>query len=277
VPTTFEPQNFFDSALLLTARIDTDLDGESMHGTGFLVQVPCANEKLALALVSNRHVLRDGQGSITIRFHSATESKGVFDLGRTLVLHGEEFGTHYVGHTAPDVDLAAVVVNAVGRVAKGKTLAEEHIATDTDLRQVSCADTVWFVGYPEGWRDELHNLPLVRSGTVASLPRLNFDGRAEFVIDAQVFPGSSGSPVFARIGNQARLVGVVAETAQRAAPVEGPPTILGAFSVQEVMGLGIVIRATQIPRLLGEIRRIVEERVESRSNDLDASEVSSGD
>mgnify|MGYP003291781313 CR=1 FL=1 len=44
--------------------------------------------------------------------------------------------------------------------------------------------------------DKKNNLPLVRTGTIASHPRKDFNGLPQFVIDAQVFPGSSGSPVF---------------------------------------------------------------------------------
>ena len=39
-------------------------------------------------------------------------------------------------------------------------------------------------------------MPILRRGTTATPIALNFEGRPEFLIDAAVYPGSSGSPVF---------------------------------------------------------------------------------
>jgi hypothetical protein len=251
VPVPFEPREFFDSALLLTIRIDTDLNGDEATGTGFLIRLVQGSE-MALVLVSNRHVFRDGDGKITLRFHAATDEKGRYDLGETVVLQGKgtDFSEKYVAHPDPEIDLGAAIVNQIGLYGKGKALEPHQIVADDELQGMNVGEPVWFVGYPDGWRDELHNLPLMRTGSVASLPSLAFDGRPEFVIDAQAFPGSSGSPVFARFGNQAKLVGVLAETRVQQTPVAGPPTILGPFSVEEVLGLGIVIRGTELPALL---------------------------
>lgn len=38
-------------------------------------------------------------------------------------------------------------------------------------------------------------MPLFRQGIIASHPRYDFNGESVFIIDAQVFPRSSGSPV----------------------------------------------------------------------------------
>jgi hypothetical protein len=138
---------------------------------------------------------------------------------------------------------------------------ENQIATAADLEDLNCGEPVWFVGYPDGWRDELHNLPLMRTGSIASLPRLSFDGRSEFVIDAQAFPGSSGSPVFARFGDMVKLVGVLTETGKSDSPVRGAPPSLGTLSVEEVIGLGIVIRGTQLLPLLDAVRVDVKKMV----------------
>jgi len=261
VSPAFTPRDFWDSALLLTVRIDTDLNGIAATGTGFLCQV-LDGDRMAIALISNRHVFRDGQGSIELRFHSATKAdSAVFELGQTVTLAGAGFTHRYVPHPSPGIDLAAAVVNAVGKEGKGLMLAADQIAESGELEGLRCGEGVAFVGYPTGWRDELHNLPLMRRGWISSLPSLDFDGRAEFVIDAQAFPGSSGSPVFAQIGDTMRLIGVLAETRTERAPVVGPPTILGPFTVDQVAGLGIVIRSTEIPALLESVKNAVRTMV----------------
>lgn len=249
----FTPHNFSEAALVLTVRIDTDFNGVQMTGTGFLCQVMDGNE-MSIALVSNRHVFRDGNGSIELRFHRATATKQVFDLGDTIKLVGSAFTHRYVPHPNANIDLAAAIVNAVGMDAKGLMIGAHQIATAAELEDVLCGDPVWFVGYPDSWRDELHNLPLMRRGWVSSLPRLPFDGKPEFIIDAQAFPGSSGSPVFVRADDEVKLVGVLAETGIHPSPVVGASPSLGALTVNEVAGLGIVIRSTEIPALLDEVR-----------------------
>lgn len=58
------------------------------------------------------------------------------------------------------------------------------------------------IGYSSGIWDSTHNLPIIRKGITTTYPKLAFNGKAEFLIDAACFPGSSGSPVFlANIGS----------------------------------------------------------------------------
>lgn len=51
------------------------------------------------------------------------------------------------------------------------------------------------VGYPLGFYDELYNMPVVRSGTLASQYGVGFRGEPFFLIDANIHKGTSGSPV----------------------------------------------------------------------------------
>ena len=51
------------------------------------------------------------------------------------------------------------------------------------------------VGYPIGIWDSVNNMPLLRAGVTSTAPGRDYEGRAEFVIDAACYPGSSGSPV----------------------------------------------------------------------------------
>lgn len=51
-------------------------------------------------------------------------------------------------------------------------------------------------GYPNGLIDYYNNLPILRSGITATQPKLNFNGKEEFLTDIHNFGGSSGSPIF---------------------------------------------------------------------------------
>jgi hypothetical protein len=102
---------------------------------------------------------------------------------------------------------------------------------------------VWFVGYPENRFDTVNNLPILRRGYIASLPKIDFEGRKQFLIDAQVFPGSSGSPVFTALNGKMQLLGIVSETMIKHGQLQMLPTAQ-AIGVQQIIGLGIVLKAT---------------------------------
>jgi hypothetical protein len=59
---------------------------------------------------------------------------------------------------------------------------------------------VALVGYPNGLADTKNALPIWKTGTVASEPEIDFEGKPLMLVDVAAFPGMSGSPVFA-IGN----------------------------------------------------------------------------
>ena len=61
---------------------------------------------------------------------------------------------------------------------------------------VGLVEEVLFVGYPSGISDQTHNLPVARKGITATPAAVDYEGRPAFLVDASVYPGSRGSPVF---------------------------------------------------------------------------------
>ncbi len=132
-------------------------------------------------------------------------------------------------------------------------LTPEDLATP-DFDDIDVARSVLFVGYPDGMFDQKHFTPIVRQGTIATPPELDFDDKPVFLIDASVFPGSSGSPVFSYSRSfkgqivEAQLLGIISEVyTQR---VDGEiewrpaPTQKVPFpSMQQMIDLGVVIKA----------------------------------
>jgi hypothetical protein len=57
-------------------------------------------------------------------------------------------------------------------------------------------EDVLIVGYPDGISDTKNNVPVFRKGISATPVYLDFMGKKEFLVDAAIFPGSSGSPAF---------------------------------------------------------------------------------
>ena len=73
--------------------------------------------------------------------------------------------------------------------------AHSDIPTQAEIDQLGAVESVLMVGYPIGLWDSVNNKPIVRRGTTATHPAIEFSGRPEFLIDCACWPGSSGSPV----------------------------------------------------------------------------------
>ncbi len=63
---------------------------------------------------------------------------------------------------------------------------------------VEASSDVLVVGYPRGFYDEVNLFPIVKSGIIASRWGASFQGQPYFLIDAKLFPGSSGSVVLSK-------------------------------------------------------------------------------
>ncbi len=72
------------------------------------------------------------------------------------------------------------------------TFINSEIINTSDVN--SFGDVV-VIGYPLGFYDKLNNLPVYRRASIASAYGVNFDGLPYFLIDANLHPGTSGSPV----------------------------------------------------------------------------------
>ena len=229
-------------------------------GTGFLDSVPVDNGKgVKIVLISNKHVLTEGD-EIAITF--TTMKNGLPEFGKKLRLPISNVKANVVGHPNSEIDVAALVCTGIFNLLPDqlffKTIQYEMLSDFTE-NELSVAENVFFVGYPDGRFDEKNNLPLIRTGLIASNPKFDYNGKPEFVIDAQVFPGSSGSPVYINytfedikngrivLSNQQniKVLGIVAQTMVRNNILQTVPTGTTNYT-QEVLGLGIVFKSTVV-------------------------------
>ena len=63
---------------------------------------------------------------------------------------------------------------------------------------VAAADDVIVIGYPRSFYDRAQLFPIVKLGVIASKWGSHFNGQPYFLIDAKLFPGSSGSLVISK-------------------------------------------------------------------------------
>lgn len=178
----------------------------------------------------------------------------------------------FVGHPDAEVDIAIMNVSSglVGLFNQGNkpfySQTTNDIIPTTEIieKAINSVEEIVFVGYPNGIWDSVNNLPIVRKGITATPFNIDFMGQPQFLIDASVFPGSSGSPVFAyrngafterdgslKYGDKLYLLGIVAKVYQRIEEgqivIKDIPTSHVPFAqVKQMIDLGIVFKATTI-------------------------------
>jgi V8-like Glu-specific endopeptidase len=69
----------------------------------------------------------------------------------------------------------------------------DHLTSSYDTVEVGASLLV--IGYPLGFHDTLHHLPVARRAAIASSFGLRFQGQGYFLTDARTHRGSSGAPV----------------------------------------------------------------------------------
>ena len=72
---------------------------------------------------------------------------------------------------------------------------------DENPQNIQVTDDVSIVGFPLGFYDNLNLFPIVKTGSIASRWGFGYNGNPYFLIDAKLFPGSSGSIVISKPAN----------------------------------------------------------------------------
>jgi V8-like Glu-specific endopeptidase len=211
----FEKQVF-----LSTVLIENLTDGEM--GTGFVVFKPVDEINKKFLLFSNKHVFwgkkdkdkMDVQKDVRLTFHKKGEG-GVYEPGNVHQVVGKltrSADVGYYDHPDSEVDVACANISKFGDENLRLHIAgvgEDFFEYDVD--DLHAGMRVSFVGYPSGFFDKKNWLPVMRSGTISSIPSIPFNGKPQILLDAQVFPGSSGSPVFVSLKGKYKLIGLISD------------------------------------------------------------------
>jgi len=262
-----------EQLLFTTVYLECNSPDGKATGTGFVyavsVEGPKAEKGVAHFLVTNRHVL-DKADQVSFQMVRKDEHADQPDLGKAWGANFPGFSkVAWVGHPDPKVDVAVMslsfIFNAVhqqsGDTPFFRAIPPSIAMTDDSSQELDAIEEVVFVGYPRGIFDSVNLLPIARRGTTASHPAVNYEGLPAFLMDAAVFPGSSGSPVLIAqtgsynaksggivIGNRIVFMGVLA--AVHLSPVIGEvkelPTADSVVVSGMPMNLGIVYKAVAV-------------------------------
>lgn len=156
-----------------------------------------------LYLVTSRHVVineaaQHRPDSLQLSLHSnAADLKQRLDLSIPLYQDGvPQWYQHPTLCNAADVVAVAVNDPHVLNSHFVDTFCREDILNKD--KAMPLGQNVLILGFPLGFHDTLHNLPIVRSATIASSFSHPFKGEAYFLTDARLHRGMSGSPVIVK-------------------------------------------------------------------------------
>ena len=165
-------------------------------------------------LVTNRHVLINDRDELadSITFHHRKITEGKIQWF-PIEVSGTELHNRCKFHKSDKVDVAVIrVLDLLTNVItpkphqKGENImsqgaVSERMFPGADKISMSVGDEALVIGYPRGYYDDFSKFPIVKSGIIASKWGMPFNGHPYFLIDAKLFPGSSGSLVISRPTN----------------------------------------------------------------------------
>lgn len=228
-------------------------DGTKSSGTGFIYSIDESENTSIPLVITNYHVIENARQGF-LEMHLA---EGDMPTNKSIRV---QFDDSIKNNKLGDLDLVAipiaVLLNALtnqGNVLFYRTINPGMIPSVEVMNDLAAIENITFIGYPNGLYDEVNKMSIVRQGITATPIWNSFKGREVFLIDAGVFPGSSGSPVFIynrgsyptkdgiAIGNRLLFVGVLAET-----------VIERSDSNTDYLNLGVVINSRAMEKAVEE-------------------------
>jgi S1-C subfamily serine protease len=228
-----------DPVLLTVTRIETIRSKQHLTvATGFFF---ARDDRLFLA--TSRHVFWDepsghAPDAIKLDLHVSQDNLAEYVTFEIPLLDGD--GARLWRHgtdSAGEIDVAVIQLEPD---QLPKNLVFEAFTPDHLLAPVQTEDSVEIgasllaIGFPLGFHDTLHKIPVARNATLASSFGLRFQGFGYFLTDARTHRGISGAPiVMRRSGNGSNdglpwaLLGVHSGSFDMANRVEGVDDTLG--------------------------------------------------
>ncbi len=191
-------------ALLLSAtRVSTFSGGQPLtNATGFFFE-----REGRLFLLTNRHVVLDEScqhrpDRLEIELHVDPENVAVTTQFSIPLYRGNSHLWRETTDAGGTVDVVALQLERAALPEKLllKAFTADHLVEQLD--EIEVGTRVLIVGFPLGFHDTWHHLPVVRQAVIASAFGLRFQGQGYFLTDARMHRGTSGAPVVARMTTQ---------------------------------------------------------------------------
>ncbi len=189
--------------------------------TGFLVGRKVEENSYQIFLVTNKHVFQ-GEKHMLVRLNIPNTTRAK-DFSIDLIKDNEE--KLYSEHPNSSVDVACAYINGpIVQKELGGSICffelDDHTLTRKEMleNEITEGSLVYTLGFPSGLVGVTTKAPLCRLGCISRIKEsVNKQG---FLLDTQIFPGSSGSPVINRLEtsflegsqqfNKTCLIGIIA-------------------------------------------------------------------
>ncbi len=156
-----------------------------------------------LFLVTSRHVLIDEASGhfpdrIEIELHVNPQNIAE-STGFSMPLYRDGHAVWRQGvDRAGGIDVAVIEIDraALPKTIVYRAFTPKHLPNSID--HVEVGTPLLVVGFPLGFHDTLHHMPVVRQAIVSSSYGLRFQGVGYFLTDARTHRGTSGAPVVMR-------------------------------------------------------------------------------
>lgn len=188
-----------ENILLTATPVRTYSDSHALtNATGFFFE-----RSGHLYVATSRHVLFDEPSGhspdrIEIELHTDRENLAestwfsipLYDCGSPVWRQGLD--------TGGDVDVAIIEIDqsALPATAYYAAFNETHLSATEG--QVELGSPLLIIGFPLGFHDTLHHLPVVRQAINASSFAFRFGGQGYFLTDGRTHRGTSGAAVVSR-------------------------------------------------------------------------------
>jgi len=214
-----------ESLLLTAARVTTFEQQQVLtNASGFFFE-----RDDRLFLVTSRHVMIDEPSKhfpdrMEIELHTDPDNMAS-STGFSIPLYRKGKSIWRQGlDTAGEIDVAVIEIERDVLPEKTVYRAFTPAHLHDPLDQVEIGTSLLVVGFPLGFHDTLHHMPVVRQAVVASSFGLRFQGNGYFLTDARTHRGTSGAPV------------VLRATGQEPVPGDLPWILLGVHSARLDVG-----------------------------------------
>lgn len=197
-------RSLIDFLLLTTARICTFRQQTLLtSASSFFFE-----REERLFLVTSRHVVFDEQSHhlpdrVEIELHTDPENMArstgfsipLYQKGKAVWRQGLDAGG--------EIDVALIEIDRAALPDPTAYRAFNPTNLLSPLEHVEIGAPLLIVGFPLGFHDTLHHMPVVRQAMVASSFNLRFQGQGYFLTDARTHRGMSGAPVVMRLSEGA--------------------------------------------------------------------------
>lgn len=191
-----------EPVLLTASKVVTFSDKAQLtNASGFFFE-----RKDHLFLVTSRHVVRDDESQhfpdrMEIAIHIDPENLADCTSFSIPLYRNRTSAWRQGEDSAGSVDVAVIEIDRSQLPAEAvyHAFRPEHLLIPgTGKRTVEIGSQLVILGFPLGFQDTLHQVPVARHAIVASSFGFRFQGRGYFLTDARTHRGSSGAPVIMR-------------------------------------------------------------------------------